>query len=141
AEALRQWLDAPADRVSVKWRRSPAPESGAIHVVSLILPTDYLRLAPPESTYKKPVLIIDAASPGKAIEFGFFFTREPEATVEAKFRQIGMPLVRTALITARRFGLSPVRQSLIGRPFRQRIGGQRASASMTARHSSPKAWR
>ena len=96
-ELKAQWLDAPADRASVKWRRLPAPQDGAIHVVSLIFPTDYLRLPLPEASYKKPVLIIEAAPPGKAIEFAFFFSREAEATVEPKFLRVGRPLVRTIL--------------------------------------------
>ena len=89
ADLKEQWLDAPADRASVKWRRLPAPTDGAIHVVSLIFPTDYLRLPLLEASYKKPVLIIDAAPPGKAIEVAFFFSREAEATVEQKFLRIG----------------------------------------------------
>jgi hypothetical protein len=97
AELRQHSLDVPADRASVKWRRLAAPEDGAIHVVSLIFPTDYFRLPHPQGTYRKPVLIIDAAPPGKAIEFGFFFTREVKATVEPKFLRIGQPLIRTML--------------------------------------------
>ena len=92
-----QGLDVPEDRAFVEWYRNPAPEDGAVHAVSLIFPTDYLRLPAPGASYRKPVLIIDAAPPGKAIEFGFFFSREPQATAMPKFLQIGMPLVRTTL--------------------------------------------
>jgi hypothetical protein len=94
---MQQGLDLPRDRAFVEWYRKPSPEDGAVHVVSLIFPTDYLCLPQPEASYKKPVLIVEAARPGKAIEFAFFFSREAEATVEAKFLRIGQPLVRTTL--------------------------------------------
>lgn len=91
----QQGLDVPKNRAVVEWYRNPAPENGAVHVVSLIFPTDYLRLPPPEG--KKPIFQFAAAPPGKAIEFDFFFSREAEATLEGKLLQIGMPLVRTTL--------------------------------------------
>ncbi len=93
----QQGLDVPGNRAFVEWYRKPAPENGAVHVVSLVFPTDYLRLPPPESTYKKPMLFVDAAPPGKAVEFGFFFSREPQVTAEPKFIQIGVPLVHASL--------------------------------------------
>jgi hypothetical protein len=67
-------------------------------VVSLIFPTDYLRLPAPELVPGKTVLPIEAAPRGKAIEFGFFFSREADASVKPKFLQIGMPLVQTHLL-------------------------------------------
>ncbi len=93
----QQGLDVPDNRAFVEWYRKPAPEEGANHIVSLIFPTDYLRLPLREPSYKKPVLIIQAAPPGKAIEVGFFSSREADATVELKFLQIGKPLCRTTL--------------------------------------------
>ena len=92
----QQGLDVP-DRAFVEWYRKPAPEEDAFHVLSLIFPTDYLRLPLPEASYKKPVLFIQAAPPGKSIEVGFFSSREAYATVELKFLQIGKPLCRTTL--------------------------------------------
>ena len=103
-----QGLNAPNDRALVKWLRSPAPVEGAIHVVSVIFPTDHLRLPAPEGT-STPILRFNAAPPGKAIEFSFFFSREAEATLKSSFSReaeatlkskllrIGMPLVRTSL--------------------------------------------
>ena len=91
-----QELNAPTDRAIVKWRRVPAPVEGAVHVVSVIFPTDYLRLPPPEGT-STLILRFNAAPPGKAVEFSFFFSREAEATLEAKLLRIGMPLVWTSL--------------------------------------------
>jgi hypothetical protein len=93
----QQGLDAPDNRAFVEWYRKPAPEEGANHIVSLIFPTDYLRLPLPEASYKKPVLIIQAAPPGKAIEVGFFSSREADVTLELKFLQTGKPLCRTTL--------------------------------------------
>jgi hypothetical protein len=91
-----QGLNAPTDRALVKWQRLPAPVEDAVHVVSVIFPTDYLCLPAPEGR-STPILRFKAAPPGKAIEFGFFFSREAEATIEGKFIQIGTPLVRTTL--------------------------------------------
>ena len=93
-----QGLDAPDDKASVTWRRVPAPAEGAVHVVSLIFPTDYLRLTLPDLVPGKPVLPVEAAPPGKAIEFGFFFSREADVSAKPKFLQIGTPLVLTHLL-------------------------------------------
>jgi len=97
AARKQQGLDVPDNRAFVEWDRKPAPEDDAVHVVSLIFPTDYLRLPLPEATYGEPFLPISAAPPGNAIEFAFFFSREAEATVEPKFLRVGRPLVRTIL--------------------------------------------
>jgi hypothetical protein len=93
-----QGLDAPDDKASVTWRRVPAPVEDAVHVVSLIFPTDYLRLPAPELPPGDLVLSIEAAPLRKAIEVGFFFSREADVPVKPKFLQIGMPLVLTRLL-------------------------------------------
>jgi hypothetical protein len=76
----------------------PAPVDGAVHVVSLIFPTDYLRLPSPDLVPGKPIMPVEAAPPGKAIEFGFFFSREADVSVTPKFLQIGTPLLLTRLL-------------------------------------------
>ncbi len=90
-------LSVPTDRAFVKWERLPTPEEGAHLVVLLVFPTDFLRLQAPVGTSKKPLLILESASPGKAVEVGFFFSREPKATLEPKFLVIGKPLFFTDL--------------------------------------------
>lgn len=44
----------------------------------------------PRASYKKPVLIIQAAPPGKAIEVGFFSSREADATLELSLQLDGL---------------------------------------------------
>jgi hypothetical protein len=97
AAMKQQGLDVSENRALVEWYRKPAPENGCVHVVSLIFPTDYLRLPAPESTFKEPLLFVDAAPPGKAVEFGVFFSRGPQIRAEPKFIQIGVPLVYASL--------------------------------------------
>jgi hypothetical protein len=70
---------------------------GATMVAVLVFPTDFLRLDAPEGTGKKPLLILESAQAGKATEIGFFFSREPSATLEPKFLQIGKPIFMTDL--------------------------------------------
>jgi hypothetical protein len=96
--AVEQGLIPPEeDRAFVKWRRPPAPETGATLAVVLIFPTDFLRLDAPIGTAKKPLVIFEAAERGKAVEVGFFYSREPAVTLEEKFLKIGKPLFRTDL--------------------------------------------
>jgi hypothetical protein len=90
-------LAQPRDRALVKWKRQPTPDIGAAHVASIIFPTEFLKLPEPQSTPKKPLIIFGAAPPGKAIEIGFFYSREAPATLEPKLLQIGHPIVCTTL--------------------------------------------
>jgi hypothetical protein len=94
---IAQGLPLPPDRAFVKWRRSPTPPEGASFVVVLVFPTDYLRLAEPEATYKKPMVFLEPAGAGKALEVGFFYSRESAASLEPKFLAIGKPLFYTDL--------------------------------------------
>jgi hypothetical protein len=85
-------LPAPNDRVFVRWKRPPAPAQGAHLAVSVCFPTDYLRMPPPKGSAKKPILIFEAAPPRKAVQCGFFFSREGASTLESKFLEIGKPI-------------------------------------------------
>jgi len=92
-----QGLVQPPDRAFVKWNRKPTPIIGAHHVVTVVFPTDYLKLPKPQGTVKKPLLIFDAAPAGKAVEVGFFYSREEQWTLEAKFSRIGKAVICTTL--------------------------------------------
>ena len=95
---LVEWgLPQPSDRAFVKWKRTVAPETGAALAVVLVFPTDYLKLEAPVGSPRKPLLIFEPARPGKAVEVGFFYAREPAESLEPKFLQIGKPLFRTDL--------------------------------------------
>jgi hypothetical protein len=87
----------PNDRAFVKWERLFAPDEGAHLAAVLVFPTDFLRLEAPVGTAKKPLLLIESASPGKAVEIGYFYCREARQTLESKFLAIGKPLVFTDL--------------------------------------------
>jgi hypothetical protein len=90
-------LIQPPGRALVKWKRSPTPDIGAVHVASIIFPTEFLKLPEPQATQKKPLIIFGAAPLEKAVEIGFFYSREDPATLEPKLLQIGRPIVCTTL--------------------------------------------
>jgi hypothetical protein len=90
-------LTQPPDRALVKWKRAPTPDIGAAHVASIIFPIEFLKLPEPQGTQKKPLIIFGAASPDKAVEIGFFYSREAPTTLEPKLLQIGHPIVCTTL--------------------------------------------
>ena len=87
-----QGLPLPVDRALVKWRRPEAPALGAHLAVVLVFPTDFLRNKCPECTQKKPMVVLEPAAPRKAVEIGFFFTREERGSIELKFLDIGKPV-------------------------------------------------
>lgn len=91
----QQGLDIPDDRAFVKWRRAPLQNVGAILVVRLIFPVAFLRLNRPETTRTKPIFIFETGPSQKAIELGFFYSREQQDTLQHKF--IGIPIVTTHL--------------------------------------------
>jgi len=94
----QQGIAPPDDRALVKWRRPPAPESGAHLAVVLVFPTDHLDLDNPEwKDSNKPLLLFESAASGKAVELGFFYSREPKETLEPRFMEIGKPLFYTDL--------------------------------------------
>jgi hypothetical protein len=93
-----QGLLQPLDRAFVKWRRLETPERGAVHVASVIFPSDHLVLPEPSGTYRKPLLFFGEAPLGKAVEFGFFFSRESVDALEERFvRADAKPLIGTTL--------------------------------------------
>jgi hypothetical protein len=95
---LEDGLDQPADRAMTKWRRPKTPDVGAVHVASILFPTDYLKLTEePKGTHKKPLFIFDAAPAGQAVEMGFFYSREDQAAMEERYLRIGHPIVCTTL--------------------------------------------
>lgn len=97
-ELEKEGLHQPADRALLKWRRAKTPEIGAAHVASVIFPTDYLSLKDePKSRHKKPLFIFDPAAPGRAVEFGFFYSWEDEASMEERYAKIGKTIVCTTL--------------------------------------------
>jgi hypothetical protein len=88
----------PDDRAFLKWRRPAAPEGGAHLAVVLVFPTDYLHLDDPAwNDNSKPLLLFEPVAPGKAVEVGFFYSREAKETLEPRFMEIGKPLFYTDL--------------------------------------------
>jgi hypothetical protein len=91
-------LPRPADRALTKWKRKPTPDVGAVHVASVVFPTDYLKKTDtPIGTAKKPLTIFSPAPSGSAVEVGFFYSREPAEALEPKLVKIGKPLIRATL--------------------------------------------
>jgi hypothetical protein len=94
----RQGIAPPDDRAFVKWGRPPAPESGAHLAVALVFPTDNLHLDDPAwKDSSKPLLLFESAASGKAVELGFFYSREAKETLEPRLMEIGKPLFYTDL--------------------------------------------
>jgi hypothetical protein len=93
----RGLIPTEEDRVLVKWRRPLTPAIGAVLVVGLVFPTDFLHLNAPAASVKKPFIYLDAAPQGKAVEVAFFYSREPVTTLEPELLQFGSPLFWTDL--------------------------------------------
>jgi hypothetical protein len=90
-------LSQPAGRALIKWNRAEIPERGAVHLMSAIFPSDHLVLPEPTATYRKPLLIFGDPPAGRAIEFGFFVSRENLFAMEERFLRIGKPIVGSLL--------------------------------------------
>jgi hypothetical protein len=90
-------LPPGGDRAFVKWFRPAAPEEGAHLALTLTFPAEYLHALRPEGSAKKPVLLFETSDPTKAVQFGFFFSREDPGSLEAKFLKIGKPIFRWGL--------------------------------------------
>jgi hypothetical protein len=86
----------PPKREVVVWPKPVVPKTGAVHVASVIFPTDYLTADAPKSTKQKPIFIFEAPA-GRAVEVGFFYSQEGVAALEPKFSSIGIPCVCTTL--------------------------------------------
>jgi hypothetical protein len=82
------------DRALMKWRRPPAPDLGVSLAVVLVFPTSFLGLHDPTSTAQKPLFLFEPAAQGRAVEIGFFYSREPAITLEPKFLEFGKPTFR-----------------------------------------------
>ena len=82
----------PLDRAFVKWRRPEIPAIGAVQIVSLRFPSEYLLLPEPKGSYRKPLIFFGEALPQRALEVGFFLSREPMSDLEARFLDIGHPI-------------------------------------------------
>jgi hypothetical protein len=97
SDVARGLIPVETGRALVKWWRSPTPAVGAALVVALVFPTDFLHLDAPTATEKKPIVFLQAAPQGKAVEIGFFYSREPVNTLEPKLLEFGIPLFWTDL--------------------------------------------
>jgi len=86
----------PPKREVVLWPKPLVPETGAVHVASVLFPTDYLTADAPKSTKQKPIFIFEAPA-GRAVEVGFFYSLEGVAALEPKFSKIGVPCICTTL--------------------------------------------
>lgn len=90
-------LDVPSDRAFVRWKRSATPTSGAVHVMSILFPSDFLLLNAPPQLLTKPVYYLKPAPQGHAIEIGLFYSKEPPATLGDKLAKISIPMFNAQL--------------------------------------------
>jgi hypothetical protein len=79
-------------RLYASWPRSEAPATGAKMILSLMFPVDTFKLQQPKGTASKPLLILRVEKLGVSVQFGFFVSREPQATLESKLLRIGRPM-------------------------------------------------
>jgi hypothetical protein len=94
----RAGLPTPAPKYFFRWRRPLSPPCGALHVASIIIPTDFLNHNPPPipARHKKipfPPILFAPAPTGHAVEFLLFYSLRSASSLEKKFQQIGNPLV------------------------------------------------
>jgi hypothetical protein len=91
-------LPKSKDRAFIKWERPSTPSSGTLQVASLLFPVNHLALDAPKGTERKPIAIFGAPVRDKAVEFGFFISRDPIDELQNTFvRSNGLPLVYSTL--------------------------------------------
>jgi hypothetical protein len=80
------------ERASVVWEKPAIPETGAVEVVSLIIPAKYLSKDLQEGGPGKRLFEFGIQDHEHAARVVFFMSKEPMKTLEAKLLKIGMPL-------------------------------------------------
>ena len=90
-------LPPPTPKYMFRWQRPPSPSRGALHVASIIIPTDLLNRNPPPMPSRRPQFLFAPAPSGHALEFLLFYSLEPASALEERFQRIGMPLVYNQL--------------------------------------------
>lgn len=77
----------------LRWRRSPTPSSGALHIASIFFPTNDLMSAPQPPPNGKTRFALPRAPGGMATEAGLFLSQEHPNQLEEKFLNLGaMPI-------------------------------------------------
>jgi hypothetical protein len=84
-------------RVIEKWQRPATPEHGAIHVLSLLFPTNFLTGPQLKGSHGKPLTLFPAAPSGHALELGVFYSQEEPQQLGERFGLIGIPFLWVAL--------------------------------------------
>lgn len=83
-------------KTALEWKLPAPGRSGAVHVASLLLPSDYCRSSPPSDRAKSRTLVLGLED-GCASEIGLFYSKEDQSSLEKQLRSIGMPLVMVTL--------------------------------------------
>jgi hypothetical protein len=96
ARMVAQGLTPPEARALHIWRRPTDLTLITPLVVRLIFPTNHFHGQHPVGKPNKKVVIFEAGA-GKAVEIGFFYSRESTETLERKFKKIGKPIFQTEL--------------------------------------------
>lgn len=86
-------LPLPQRHYLFRWQRPESPRHGAIHVLSLLVPTNMLNRAPPPSPASRPKFLFAPAPEGHALEFGLFYSWESAEVLERKLGRIGVPMI------------------------------------------------
>ena len=90
-------LPAPKNHYFFRWQRSLTPEKGAVHVASIIFPTDLLNKEPPPIQSRKITFLYRPAPIGHALEFAIFYSTEPACSLEERFLRMGAPMIYNQL--------------------------------------------
>jgi hypothetical protein len=85
------------DRAIVVWPKPEIGESGAKHVLSIVLPIGgYMHVAPQERL-RKAVWSYPVPANWDAAEIGFFYHRDPYEEMVDRFRRVGLPVFAASL--------------------------------------------
>lgn len=123
-----------SDRHHVRWQRNVTPAIGAVHVLSVYFPTQFLWKPEPKQEPGKTIDLLRAAPLGEMLEVAIFYARVAEAQAIASFARGGYPLYSMALSTGET-AWTVVRY----RPFDPRIVPDPRSAQRFARTYSRRA--
>lgn len=83
-------------KTALEWVLPIPGPLGAVHVASLLLPSDYCRSEPLSESAKKKTLVFGLED-GCTAEIGVFFSNEEQSTLEAKLVLLGRPIVAVTL--------------------------------------------
>jgi hypothetical protein len=107
------------NRVLEHWQRPATPKRGAIHVFSLLFPTDFFTGPKLTGSPGKLLTLFSAAPAGHALEFGLFYSLEDPKLLSERLAKVGTPLLSVSLPGGEHVSIVVRNQKFDGKPLRE----------------------